>query len=603
MAEITTENCKESLSNRLCGIPCEWRTQLISVLCQIATDAPIDCDRVKECETLTSISEFGVEDNEICITYTDEAGVETQRCFTIPELGEITADNALIMSTATNVQLGEPTAPGAPLLHNSFVDADLFTLTMTGTTSSPNGVLRITQTGSGNRNAITASTTGGSALVGVSSTGSAISGTSNTGKGLLAQSVSNNAIQGISQSTSLAAANFQNLVANTTSIIPVLNLIRSTTGVAANGIGQSIDFNLSSTVATRLSNQIVSKWLIASDTPRTSEMIINGVSSGTIQSLLTLSGTGAGQLNQYGLGNFTGTTAFILGVDSSGNIIETTVDDNEIVITADNGLSKNTATNVQLGSASLTGAPLLHDSYISGAFNLALQDGSISVGSSTPILAKITGKTTSISDFFAIIGTKQNNAGGSTGQGLGIDGQFIITGGTTYNGNGPFGGLYGELGFQGSGSWTYAGAAKYVQLGGLSGVTTIYTVDNSDYNSGNSIFSGGQYFVNVAGTGNIDKFASLRALYPITTPGLSYNGTITDHYGLFIDDHTNGGHAAKITNRWGVYQEGEGETNFFAGPMILNLGDFADDTAAAVGLVPLNGLYRTGSLVKIRVGV
>jgi hypothetical protein len=32
-----------------------------------------------------------------------------------------------------------------------------------------------------------------------------------------------------------------------------------------------------------------------------------------------------------------------------------------------------------------------------------------------------------------------------------------------------------------------------------------------------------------------------------------------------------------------------------------DLGNYADDTAAAAGGVPLNGVYRTGSVVKIRV--
>jgi hypothetical protein len=31
------------------------------------------------------------------------------------------------------------------------------------------------------------------------------------------------------------------------------------------------------------------------------------------------------------------------------------------------------------------------------------------------------------------------------------------------------------------------------------------------------------------------------------------------------------------------------------------LSDYADDTAAAAGGVPLNGVYRTGSVVKVRV--
>lgn len=34
---------------------------------------------------------------------------------------------------------------------------------------------------------------------------------------------------------------------------------------------------------------------------------------------------------------------------------------------------------------------------------------------------------------------------------------------------------------------------------------------------------------------------------------------------------------------------------------LTDLKDFADDVAAAVGGVPVRGLYRTGSIVKVRV--
>lgn len=38
-----------------------------------------------------------------------------------------------------------------------------------------------------------------------------------------------------------------------------------------------------------------------------------------------------------------------------------------------------------------------------------------------------------------------------------------------------------------------------------------------------------------------------------------------------------------------------------ATPKVSGLGDYADDTAAAAGGVPVTGLYRTGSAVKVRV--
>ena len=43
------------------------------------------------------------------------------------------------------------------------------------------------------------------------------------------------------------------------------------------------------------------------------------------------------------------------------------------------------------------------------------------------------------------------------------------------------------------------------------------------------------------------------------------------------------------------------ETFMFTSPSITGLGDYADDTAAAAGGVAVSGLYRTGSILKIRV--
>jgi hypothetical protein len=62
--------------------------------------------------------------------------------------------------------------------------------------------------------------------------------------------------------------------------------------------------------------------------------------------------TGALQLPKYGVGTFTGTTAYTLGVDASGNIIETT-GGGLTAITADNGLTANTTSNVRLGGTLL----------------------------------------------------------------------------------------------------------------------------------------------------------------------------------------------------------------------------------------------------------
>ena len=43
------------------------------------------------------------------------------------------------------------------------------------------------------------------------------------------------------------------------------------------------------------------------------------------------------------------------------------------------------------------------------------------------------------------------------------------------------------------------------------------------------------------------------------------------------------------------------ERKTLAAPKLSGLGDYVDDAAAAVGLVPVGGIYRTGSALKVRV--
>ena len=79
--KITCQNCQEVLEGYLCNIPYQWRKQIAKAICFNLTDQTIDCQDIKECETITSLSAFSVVENEICITYTDEKGVSFTRCF------------------------------------------------------------------------------------------------------------------------------------------------------------------------------------------------------------------------------------------------------------------------------------------------------------------------------------------------------------------------------------------------------------------------------------------------------------------------------------------------------------------------------------------
>lgn len=66
----------------LCDLPSEWRTQIAKVICDyINPDVPLNCDDVRSCETVTTLSAFTITGTQVCITYKDENNIEHNRCF------------------------------------------------------------------------------------------------------------------------------------------------------------------------------------------------------------------------------------------------------------------------------------------------------------------------------------------------------------------------------------------------------------------------------------------------------------------------------------------------------------------------------------------
>jgi hypothetical protein len=313
----------------------------------------------------------------------------------------ITANNGVTANTSTNVQLG-----GA-LTQVTTIAAGTNNLKVTGTIQdAANAVFNVTNTvgssGTGNAGAILASSSGGVtggnsfAIKGIASGGGyGIWGTSAGGYALLGQSTNGAAVGGYSANATgvygegnlygvyghgfpngigvyaeggnngsdalKAQANVGGLAANlittnsegtASNALTVLKVTRTTTGTAANGIGVSIDMNVRTTVQERLSHQLISKWTDATDASRTSQFEIIGVNNGVSARKLALAGTGRLTLDGYGSGTFGGTVSKFLAVDGTGNVIETTGSGGGISgITAENGLTANTSTNVQLGGA------------------------------------------------------------------------------------------------------------------------------------------------------------------------------------------------------------------------------------------------------------
>ena len=248
--------------------------------------------------------------------------------------GLTTADNGLTANTASNVRLG------GTLIQNTTVAGGLFTLNLSGSHTT-NQVVDIFNTSTGIAAKIEG--TGGYGAV-------------------------------ISTLTGPSAASFSTSPASTNTIVPIIQINRTTSGTAAVGLGGSIQYQLNNASnQTILTNSLISQYTNVTAGAEASQFIITGINAGAAANLFTLSGNGALQLNKYGIGTFTGTATKTLQVDASGNVIETT----PAVISANNGLTVNTPGNVQLGGS------LIQLTTITAGTNTLTVSGALSGGGST----------------------------------------------------------------------------------------------------------------------------------------------------------------------------------------------------------------------------
>jgi hypothetical protein len=72
---------------------------------------------------------------------------------------------------------------------------------------------------------------------------------------------------------------------------------------------------------------------------------------------------------------------------------------------------------------------------------------------------------------------------------------------------------------------------------------------------------------NFSGTGSVTTVAGFRAYAPLQSFALpSFTGTVTNYIGLLIDDITGTTDiGSRVTNKWGIYQSGSLDKNYFAG--------------------------------------
>lgn len=215
----------------------------------------------------------------------------------------ITAYNGLTKVGTDSLKLG------GTLTENTTIATGANKLTISTSTAATNPLSIASTTGHG----ITISTSDGD-IINASSSGSG------TGLNITTTSGSGASIQ----SSTNTAANFFIQPSSTNTAATILKVVRLSSGTAANGIGGSIDFMNQTTSGTFLTaNKLISKWTDATDATITSQFIFTGENSGVAGDILTLNGNKSLQLNGYGVNTFAGTPTYLLGVDGSGNVVET----------------------------------------------------------------------------------------------------------------------------------------------------------------------------------------------------------------------------------------------------------------------------------------
>jgi hypothetical protein len=207
--------------------------------------------------------------------------------------------------------------------------AGYFSNTHSGTSSTNYGVYGIATGGTvshgvyGSSNSASAVSNAGAGVTARNTNaGTALDAvTTGGGTGVYAESPDGYAVNGYT--TGGTAAWFKNNWSTTNDYGSVIDVHRTSSGGnGATGLGAGIAFSLeTSTGAVPISNQLKSVWTTATNASYVSNFIITGCTAATEADLFTLKGSGQLQLNKYVSGAFSGTAAYNLLLDASGNLI------------------------------------------------------------------------------------------------------------------------------------------------------------------------------------------------------------------------------------------------------------------------------------------
>lgn len=97
------DNCVKKYLDMLSALPQKWAEIIACSLCENKEE--VDCNDIKDCETLTSLSSFSIVNNKVSITFKDEKGVSVTRSFDISVIPDIIDETDGICLTPVTEQL------------------------------------------------------------------------------------------------------------------------------------------------------------------------------------------------------------------------------------------------------------------------------------------------------------------------------------------------------------------------------------------------------------------------------------------------------------------------------------------------------------------
>lgn len=436
--------------------------------------------------------------------------------------GFTTADNGLTASSATNVQLG-----GTLLQSTTIATGTLYNLTLSGNygIGVQDSVLKVTQIGSGGRGVYSAADTGvgvygttlsGSGVYGTATNGNAVVASATSGIGVAATSSSSIAVSGVStsglgasfgstsgigmqaSSESTYAGKFQTATASSNGdVVPLLVRGLTSSFPATNGLGVRMEFDSNTTnfPTIRTLGKLGYEWTTAADGTRTSAFDLSTVNNTTESRKLLIAGNGEVTFDTYGDGTFAATPTYFAGWDTNGKFVEILAASVGGFVTADNGLTASSATNVQLGGTLLGNTTITTTS----AYSLIVTGSPTSTGS-------LRGINTSATFGSGVkgTGTSGTNTSGVHGEGnlAGVYGESSAGYGV-YAVSGTGSAYYGQ---SSSGSPIYTGTVQ--DAGTTTVIPTIQLVRASSGTAANGL---GQsiVFINEVVAGNGDSSNAL----------------------------------------------------------------------------------------------